>query len=239
MQINNYYSFSSFPKSVRTLISTRFYGSIKDTRGVHTENLLKLAKDAGIDEHNVVFVDQVHGDEIISVTDTKKQIIGVADGLYTTTKEIYLSIITADCLPIVFSDKSGGKIGIVHAGYKGLLAGIPQRMVEMFLSNGSHAEDILVGIGPGIGSCCYNVDEKRVELFMKTYPFLHNITEKREGKIFLDIKEIAKQLLQKVGVLKEQIEDIALCTSSSLDTFYSHRREAPGHGEFVTMIGIA
>ena len=145
--------------------STRYFGSIKNNGKINERNLKGFLGILRIDRENTVFPEQVHGSSVVTIDDSKKQFILNADGLITNKKDVFLGVVTADCLPVIFYDEKMGIAGIAHAGYKGLLKGILKNMVLGFKELGSDTKDIKVAIGPSIGVCCYDVSIDRVKVF--------------------------------------------------------------------------
>ena len=155
--------------------------------------------------------------------------------MLTRTKQIPLAVLTADCLPILLYDPKKEVIGIVHAGYKGLLNQIIGNTVQRFISDfESNPADIIVGIGPGIETMCYEVGDEVIEKFEKTFPSFENIFVEQTGKKYLDLRGIAHQCLMQEGIPKEQIENIDVCTKCSED-FYSYRG-GDVNGRFASII---
>lgn len=108
---------------------------------------------------------QVHGTRIVDVYDTA-QVCGEADGFYTSHPGILLTVFSADCLPVIFSRKDGRSVGVVHAGWRGLKAGIIEKMAERINQDGDVA-DWLVSIGPAARACCYEVSQELVDEFLR------------------------------------------------------------------------
>lgn len=149
-------------------------------------------------------------------------VIKETDGLITNEKDVFLSIIVADCLPVFLYDHKKEAVGLLHAGWRGLYAKIiPKGIAAMQENFGSLAEDIVVGIGPGIGVCHYSVQEDILRKFAE----YKNVAEERDNQVFLNLKQIAKQQLLSMGVKEAHIEISPLCTYCEKDMFYSHRRD--------------
>jgi len=251
--INNIYKFKSL-KSRKLIhgVSTKFFGSIKNNGNINKKNLKSFLDALRVDIKNVVFPEQVHGSSVVTIDDSKKKHILNADGLITNKKNVFLGIVTADCLPIIFYDEKMGIVGIAHAGYKGILKGILKNMVLSFKKLRSDAKDILVGIGPAIGVCCYDVSYERIKIFDKLLNAdgdsgrsrqvgiarMTKIHQVRNEKHFLDLKNIAKQIFISEGILEENIEVSDICTYDNIKNFYSFRGEGPKNfGEFATIVG--
>jgi YfiH family protein len=228
----------AFPPVV-CAVSTRAFGSIKQRGIVCYDNAKDFSAALNVPITNCVFTRQVHGNAVIAVENAERLVIGRADGLLTQQKDIVVGMATGDCLPIVFFEKNKNIIGVVHAGFKGLLVGIIESMLEEIIKRGGESKNVIAGIGPGIGVCCYNVGEDRTALFTERFPTFRNMFEKRNGQLYLDIKSVAKQILVQQGVLEENIEIMPYCTSDNNDLFYSFRKDSKEtFGEFATVIGI-
>ncbi len=232
------YKFSFFnDKQIICAVSTRYFGSIKIKNKIYRKNLEKFAKVLGINAKNILFPNQVHGSKIRFVKNLGID-IAATDGLITDKKNLFLGIVTADCLPICFWDSQKSLVGIVHAGYKGILKGIVERLVNGFKSLGSSVGNIKVAIGPAIGACCYNVSFDRIRMFRDKYPNLKTY-QKKDGKDFLDLKNIVFQILTKEGIKRNNIEMAPLCTKCNIQTFFSYRGDTKEtFGEFATVIGM-
>lgn len=232
------YKFSFLPEdTIIHGISTKYYGVLKKGKKVHTKNLNKFLETLSLQNARTVLAGLVHGKNIAIIEDVVSHRIENTDGLITKKKNIFLWMGTADCLPLVIYDKTTHVIGIAHGGYRGILAGIVEEMIKMLVEIGSKIEDIQVGIGPGIGICCYNVSKERIELFQERYG-KDAIFEERGKKYYLDLTGTVKKILVSKGIRQENIEDADICTKDHQDEFYSHRGTGKWlHDNFVTIIG--
>lgn len=149
---------------------------------------------------------QVHGTTIVDVI-TPGQECGEADGLYTTQSGILLTVLTADCLPVIFSQRDGKGIAVVHAGWRGLLDGIVLKMVERIARDDNPANWI-AAIGPAARSCCYEVNEELVERFVNELPLAKNIISPRF--LHLNLTAIAEHQLHSAGI--HQVDRVGSCT---------------------------
>ncbi|MEL7882179.1 peptidoglycan editing factor PgeF [Serratia marcescens] len=138
---------------------------------------------------------QVHGTRIVDVLQPA-QACGEADGFYTRQPGILLSVLTADCLPVLFSRRDGGAIAAVHAGWRGLLDGILEQMAARIRQDGDTA-DWVVSIGPAAGPCCYEVDEALVESFKQRLPLPATLISPHYRH--LDLAAIAEYKLAALG----------------------------------------
>ncbi|BEO23622.1 laccase domain protein [Serratia marcescens] len=138
---------------------------------------------------------QVHGIRIVDVLQPA-QACGEADGFYTRQPGILLSVLTADCLPVLFSRRDGGAIAVAHAGWRGLLDGILEQMAARIRQDGNTA-DWVASIGPAAGPCCYEVDEALVENFKQRLPLPATLISPHYRH--LDLAAIAEYKLAALG----------------------------------------
>lgn len=138
---------------------------------------------------------QVHGVRIVDVVEPAQE-SGEADGFYTALPGILLTVFSADCLPVIFCRKDGKRIGVVHAGWRGLKSGILEKMAERINQDGSTA-DWVASVGPSAHSCCYEVSQELVDDFLtelKLPPALMVPAPRH-----LDLAAIAQAKLDRLG----------------------------------------
>jgi hypothetical protein len=158
----------------------------------------------------MIKMQQVHGDKVVlvGVKDDGKTIKN-CDGLITNTKGLSLSISVADCLPVFFYSPTINSIGVVHAGWRGLAKGIIGKAIEkMEKMLKVNSKKLMVYIGPHICQKHYEVKKDVADIFLSHSKALKKV----KGKIFLDLEEVARQQLVKMGVKKESIQFDKRCT---------------------------
>nr|WP_232510264.1 peptidoglycan editing factor PgeF [Paenibacillus crassostreae] len=169
------------------------------------------------------------------------------DGLLTNVPGVLLTSFYADCVPLYFLDPIKQVVGLAHAGWKGTVLQIAANMVDKMKQDyGSNINDIRAAIGPSIGACCYEVDDKvmsRVyELEKDTRGNNQHVTNwyqyKDNGKSMLNLKEINRQIMMKAGILPTHIECTSWCTSCHHDLFFSYRKDGGVTGRMASWIGI-
>lgn len=161
------------------------------------------------------------------------------DGFYTSDKQVLLTLMFADCVPILFYAPKQGFIGTVHAGWKGTVGEIAPKMVQALQAEGVLVDDLFVAIGPSICQNCYVVDDKVIDHVQK---LLEEYDEKpynliSQGQYQLDLKQLNALLLEKAGVPKSQIDISSFCTSCHKELFFSHRRDKGRTGRLMSFIG--
>jgi len=161
------------------------------------------------------------------------------DALITNEINIYLFLLTADCLPISLYNPKNKAIGLIHAGWKGLDLGIINNTVQtMGTEFGTKPNNLLAFIGPSIGPCCY---ENSPTFEPKNNPKWQPFIKQENDNFSLDLWSYAEKQLKDAGVLVENIENPKICTYHS-DEYFSHRRaedqKLPNDYRFATILGI-
>ncbi|HGM6860639.1 TPA: polyphenol oxidase family protein [Serratia rubidaea] len=154
---------------------------------------------------------QVHGTRIVDVL-RPGQPCGEADGFYTTQPGILLSVLTADCLPVIFSRRDGTAIAAVHAGWRGLLDGILEQLAQRIAQDDTTANWV-AAIGPAAGPCCYEVNEELVEQFQRRLPQPPALISPRFRH--LDLAAIAQDKLTALGFAA--VDRAGSCTICTLN----------------------
>lgn len=192
------------------------------------QNRERFFNKLGIDKNLIVRADLVHANKVklVSHKDADK-LIEKTDGLLTKDKNLFLTITTADCLPIFIYDPKKEIIGLIHGGWKSLANNILVKAVKDLSSN------TLIGIGPGISQCHFEVKKDLLKTFK---PYLKEILLKKDNKLFLDLKKGAKLQLIKLGIKEENIEINQECTFCLKDKYFSYRRDKPENVQ--TMLAI-
>ena len=194
------------------------------------------------DTLHFIVANQTHSDNIHIVTEDKTKgwenlsdAIKECDALITNLPNIVLTILTADCVPILLYDKKNHVVAAIHAGWKGTKAQITSKTItKMKETFNSHTEDIVAAIAPSIGQCCYEVGEDVAQHFFDTPQGLRQVQE----KYMLDLPHINKIQLLQSGLKEEHIEMSNICTACEVDHFFSYRKEQGCSGRFMSMIGL-
>jgi YfiH family protein len=252
--VNNFYRFESFEKYDGLLhaVSTKSEDDAYDfSLALHTgeeaekiiqnrEMLSKMLESKR--KLHFIVAEQTHSDNITVIRELKTRgwdslndAIEDCDALITDMKGVVLTILTADCVPILLYDKEKKVVAAVHAGWKGtkmeIAAKTVRKMQEVF---GSVPEDIVAGIAPAIGRCCYEVGEEVAKHF---FDLPEGYTQKGE-KYMLDLPYINKYQLLESGLKEEHIEMSGICTACETQRFFSYRKEQGCSGRFMSMIGV-
>ncbi len=242
------------PSSIHSLLSPRTGGVSKhpfdslnlgDHVGDQTEDVLaNRAIFAKALPSKPLWLKQTHS-SVVSTPETRKaksdDVID-ADASVTNIANEVLVIMTADCLPALFTNSKGTVVGAAHAGWRGLCAGVLENTVtEMLrLSKESSASDLLVWLGPAIGPGSFEVGEDVVEAFRDSeLPLSEKAFQPiagKPGKFLADIYRLAIGRLQACGVTS--IFGGKYCTVRDGEQFFSYRRDGQT-GRFASAIWIA
>ena len=176
---------------------------------------------------NPVWIEQVHSNRIVKADKLTR--IEQADASYTDQAGIVCAVLTADCLPILLAATNGTAIVAIHAGWRGLLAGVISNAVQSIGTT-----DIIVWLGPAIGRDCFEVgNELRNSFINKSTEFDLAFSQKKQGKYLADIYQLASIELSMLGI--NEIYGGDFCTVSNTDKFYSYRRDGET-GRMATLI---
>ena len=190
--------------------------------------------------HKNYFLNQIHSNLILLGSNINLENPVDGDGIICDGIKQNLWIYTADCMPILFADKTNRRVAAIHCGRKGLEKNIIKNLIKGLENLGTSRGEILVAIGPSISKNNYLLDKKSLQKFYEKinskkfpYSFKKTILNTKSDKIFkhnkqdlipLDIKEFALFQLLNEGLLNENIEISAICTYDSFDDFHSWRR---------------
>jgi len=161
---------------------------------------------------------QVHGTIVVDAAKATRDT--EADGAVTRAAGSVCAVLTADCLPVLLSDRAGKTVGIAHAGWRGLAAGIIESVV--WAMDGS-PQDLIAYIGPGIGPRNYEVGENVREAFVGKDPDAATaFVSRQNGKYLADLYALARQRLKAAGVA--EVHGGGFCTAGD-ERFFSFRRD--------------
>lgn len=254
--------FSIFPEDIAVhAISTRLGGvsqppydsldlalHVGDDAENVCENRRCFAASLGLDAARIVTPEQVHGDVVARVTEKDAgrgatdyaDCIHATDALITDTPNLPLLLCFADCTPILFLDPEHHAAGIAHGGWKGTVTSIAEktlrRMGEEF---GTQPKDALVGIGPAIGPCCYEVGTEVADKFRTSFPYADAcLLKEQDGHTYLDLWEANRQQMLRAGVPEENIQVAGECTCCRHKWYYSYRADGGRTGRIAAMIAL-
>ena len=211
------------------------------------ENYRRLCAAAGFAFDSLVSSSQVHGTAVRRVGRgnrgegfTRPKPSGV-DGMVTDEPGVTLVTHYADCVPLFFADPVRGAVGLSHSGWRGTAAEIGAETVRtMQREFGTDPKDLVCGIGPSIGPCCFEVDAPVYEVFAAKEELspAEWTREDGGGKYHVDLWEANRRILMKAGVPAERISVSSLCTKCRPELLYSHRASGGKRGGLAAFLAL-
>ena len=174
-----------------------------------------------------VWLDQVHSNRAVKALKTTS--LQQADASYTDEPSIVCAVMTADCLPLLVCSSDGTQVAAIHAGWRGLLAGVISNTVAAM-----QKQVFLVWLGPAIGPDCFEVGSEVRDAFLhKSMEFNPAFKAQSNSKWLADIYQLARVELSAIGITK--VYGGTHCTFTEHERFYSYRRDAQT-GRMATLI---
>jgi|SRR5690554_1342381 YfiH family protein len=211
----------------RLILSRMFYTELENfitPHQTHGTNVLTVDK-AFLEQDNAAAIEALYG----------------VDATITQEKGVFLCATTADCVPLILFDKKNEVIAAIHAGWRGTVGRIVEKTIAgMQRQYDSSPVDMLVGIGPAICPDHYEVGEEVAEQFqMNGFDLSDAVVSYRDNSIsrlHLDLSEINRRELLRLGVPPSSIEKSDLCTFEKQELFFSARRQSVHSGRMLTGI---
>lgn len=196
-------------------------GSSDQTEAVAL-NRRRAAQALQVDPEALVAVHQVHSADVVTVTGPLSE-RARADAMVTATPGLALSVLTADCQPVLLADQNAGVIGAAHAGWRGALDGVLEAVVDAMEALGAQRGDIVAVIGPTISQRAYEVGPEFLDDFLADDPGNARFFANGEGdRMLFDLPGFGLHRLRRAGI--GEAEWTGHCTYSDADRFYSYRR---------------
>ncbi len=210
------------------------------------ENSRRLEDAAGLSTEGWALVSQVHGAEVVvaqrgSSFCPHRSSHRLVDAVITGVAAVVPAVLTADCLPVVLASPASGIAGVAHAGWMGTVSGIVARTVEEITARGGGpVTEIVAGLGPSIGKCCYQVGEDLYLAFRESWghDFVRRVFTRADPWMF-DLQQANRLQLLEAGVPPENIASLPLCTACRPDLFFSHRRDGVRSGRMLNFASNA
>lgn len=183
-------------------------------------NRARVARELGVAEERLVWMDQVHGTGVAVVDGPQPGPLAATDGLVTATPGLVLAVLAADCVPVLLADHRTGVVAAVHAGREGVRRGVLPAALSVMASLGARARHVTALLGPAVCGACYEVPEAMQADVAQVAPAAAVRT--RTGTPGLDLRAGIEEILRRAGI-PEVVQD-ARCTVED-PTLFSHRRD--------------
>lgn len=232
------------PAHVRALTTTRAGGistgpyaslnladHVGDDPAAVAANRMRLVAEAGLPA-DPVWLQQVHGNTVVDIA--RATPVPEADAAYSHQPGQVCAVLTADCLPVLLCDRAGEQVAAVHAGWRGLAAGVIEQAVAALPVPGA---ELLAWLGPAISAAAYTVGDEVRETFIAHDPRAAAAFQPgRHDGWHADLYQLARQRLAACGV--PAVHGGGRCTFREAQHFYSYRRDGVT-GRMATLIWLA
>lgn len=195
--------------------------------------------------HRLFIQQQQHGSDVrIIRRPDRDQVRYPSDAtVYKNNKSAFvrpvLSVLYADCVPVILYDPENDIIAVTHSGWRGTLDMITLNVIKAMTNMGSAAKNILAAIGPHIESCCYEIETDRADMFRDKFAGAADILRYRSGKHFVSLGKSVRYTMVSGGMSPGNIDNGALCTGCNPDRFYSYRKlRNKDYGEMMGIITL-
>lgn len=187
------------------------------------QNRILIADYFGVEVKNLVTVNQIHSCEVVIVNQAFTGETPKADALVTTTPELVIGILTADCGPVLLADPQAGVIAATHAGWQGSLKGIIEKTITVMEKQGAKRSSITAVLGPCIGPCHYEVTEEFFHQFIECQSKFQRyfVKTNKANHFYFNLWAFIINQLKEEGVKASCME---LCTYHDEQRFFSYRR---------------
>ena len=234
-----------FPKNVKFVSTPRYIEGGRSKENFENFNLALHVNDlkANVLENRKILKKHYElQSEIVWLNQTNSSIcvdadkineIIEADASFTSKQGVVCGILTADCLPVFVSRIDGSKVGIAHAGWRGLLSGVIENLIKSFESNG---EDITVHLGPAISMYSFEVGKEVKDLYLSKNKNFERSFGFKNNKNYLDLYNAARVILEGLNI--KYISGGGRCTFKESKHFFSYRRDGINSGRMAHFIWI-
>jgi polyphenol oxidase len=250
------FSLRSGGVSPRPFDSLNFSAQKGDSVGNVDQNFRIFAERLGINSQQIITCHQIHGDGVVIVSDRPNR-PPEADAIISTVPTVYPAVKTADCVPLLLVDPVQMISAAIHVGWRGAVLRIARKVLRLLNSRfKSNPGDLIAGLGPAIGKCCYQVDGKVLEPFRENFPEAERFiipvgpallpatdsgelsVSENSRKAFLDLPGVARFELISGGIPESNVYSADLCTACRSDLFFSHRRDKGLTGRHIAVTGF-
>lgn len=222
-------------------MSTQEDGNMRldDDTGTVRVNRQKFCEKNHVHTDCLVSANIAHSANVEVVTDVHKPVYDNTDALVTRSKNIFLSLTTADCFPVLFYDRESRIVGIAHAGWRGIVSEIVPRTINVMTREGADPRKLYVAVGPGISVRYFDFSFADM---IQNFGFYSQDKYIVEGstidKVRVDLRQIILDQLNRYGVSNENIHNCAECTFANQHKFFSARRDGRAFCVMMSMIGM-
>jgi hypothetical protein len=213
--------------------SLNFGRSVGDEPARVQQNHARLAAAVGYDPSQLFDASQVHGASVVTLRGSERPEsvrAEQADALVARAPGFAVGVRTADCVPVLLGDRRSGAVAAVHAGWRGVVAGVVR---EALAAMEAEPEEVVAAIGPSIGPCCFEVgDDVAARLAAAAGDGI--VIRRAHEKPHVDLWRAVEHQLRHAGV--RTIDTLGACTVCESERFFSYRRDGARSGRMLSVI---
>lgn len=218
--------------------------SVGDDPNHVRQNLMRISAHFGLTPDRLITASQVHGCAVLDFDTVRNREAAAstsADALCSGHPNYAMCVRTADCVPVLIGCRTTGTVAAIHAGWRGLVAGVVSAAVENLVRKGSTPDTLLAAIGPHIGPSAFEVSEDVARALSSAGASAGGtrasvVIERPGRKPHVRLAGVVLAQLEALGLKSEQVDDLDLCTFSKADEFFSYRRDGQKSGRELSVI---
>jgi YfiH family protein len=213
--------------------------SVGDSPANVAENLNRAADWLGIGVADLNWVSQTHGSEVV-ILDGHLPVESVrmtsADAIIASTGNCACCVRTADCVPVLVADRVSGRVAAIHAGWRGVVAGIVPQTIARLTELGTRREHLIAAIGPHIRVDAFEVSDDVSQLIGEATPRVCVVRRDLGDRPHVSLAQSLCEQLKMAGLGHGQVDDVGGCTFQESDRFFSYRRLGRASGRHLHAI---
>jgi YfiH family protein len=182
---------------------------------------------------------QVHGIQVMTAHRAGGAGIEEADAIVSDVSGLAVAVVSADCVPILVTDRAGAHVAAIHAGWRGLAAGVVAEGLAALTRAGAAPAQLCAVIGPHIGPCCYEVDAPVIDALTARFAAAADtaLRPTRPGHALLDLGALARVDCLRAGLAAAAVATLAdACTRCDAARFHSFRRDGARSGRLLHFV---
>lgn len=224
------------PKNIKAFTTTRTSGNFNLRSGNDPDSVLanrkKLYQELNLPVEPF-WLKQEHTDVAIHLKKNNSSVEPIADSSFTTTPNLVCAIMTADCIPILVCDLDGTIVAAIHAGWKGIAAGVIESTIKVMNTN---TKNLLAWLGPAIGVNYFETGDDVRKIFINQDSEAKKAFTSHNDRFLTNIYLLASQRLNNVGITA--IYGGEYCTFKQKELFFSFRRDGLSSGRMASLIWL-
>jgi len=219
--------------------SLSFSQAVGDTAKNVAENLSRAAATLEIAPERIYFLSQVHGANVVTLdgSEARERVLErEGDAVVSGRSDLACGVRVADCVPILVADCRSGAVAAIHAGWRGIVAGVIASALDELGRVAGGPIDPIAAIGPHISVGAFEVSEDVAEELRKASPDPGVVERSWGERPHVDLRRLVRALLIRAGVPENRLDDVPGCTVGDPTRFFSYRRDGQRSGRHLAAI---